>query len=188
MRSFITFIFIVSLFGACTSDSDPETNFLPIPLNLSFEVLHANGSSPVNNEMEISRNLILENGELVVPNNNELTWEPMGRITSQSIESGSILFGPSCFGNCEEEYRSYYIGTSNNNEDGSNETINETVYNFIRYSNGSNDTLRVNIIRTFEPNTQEINVSINGEEKTLYDPNGGFDNLFDTFSYIVIQK
>ncbi len=162
MKTYIlTLLFILTLVS-CQKEEEAAA---PIEYHLNFELLHQNGGSYNNGEVEITGNLGGRTLESLA--NGGFPFISLGKIHADYTQSQSkTLFGIPCFGtsSCYSDFIGLPFATGAEGRDtGAHEMWEKDGYWLMRYPNADIDTLRVHDVRTNDPYTRTFTFFFNGQ-------------------------
>ncbi len=170
MKNIVYIIVFALIYGCSTKDDNTDGSFPAMyPLNLSF----------------IDPNTVVEDGDLSISNSLQIDTDgnisppiefySLGMMESISTLPDIKLYGIDCGGgtDCPDGYTFFtYYGEPEPSDITGPTTIEKNIAYFIEQSNGNIDTLKIDVLQTFEPATLEVSMFLNETELEKFDING----------------
>ncbi|MFT7072142.1 MAG: hypothetical protein ACJAX3_001116 [Patiriisocius sp.] len=184
MKNLIYISILVSLLSYSNEDDSQTVGELGSIFFIAFSPASLDNSIP-NDVAEISNKLVkLENGQL----ENPISWGKLGISEGLSELYPETVYGVKCSENttCFGDYTNLEFYRSLEESPLESETIEKELYYLIKQVNNTVDTLRINVVQTYQPFTVDFTVDLNGEEidKIFYEVDG---LVYDEF-YVKVLK
>ncbi|CAM3335192.1 hypothetical protein [Aequorivita lipolytica] len=141
-----------------SSEGDPKI------YDLNFELLRSDGTVYEDDNLKISNEQELFNGQLHPIGNGELFWFDLGKLTIQSQNGDSILFGISCGENCNDYLPLPFASGAEGVDVNGPVPFEKDKYWLLRYANEDVDTLRVHDVQSINPYNRTFTFYVNEQQ------------------------
>ncbi len=158
MKTYILILTIGLTLLSCKKEDSPEG--IPKIYNLNFELLRGDGTTYEDDELQLTIEQELVNGQLQPVGGGEMVWFNLGKLEEVPQIEGTILFGISCGADCD--YLPVPFASSAEGVDVNGPVpFEKDKYWLLRYANEDVDTLRVHDVQSINPYNRAFTFFVN---------------------------
>lgn len=160
-------IFLIVAMGfsllSCEKENKPS-NGDPKIYNLNFELLRSDGTVYEDDNVQISGEQELFNGQLHPIGDGELFWFDLGKLIIEFQNGDFILFGISCGETCDDYLPLPFASGAEGVDVNGSVPFEKDKYWLLRYVNEDVDTLRIHDVQTINPYNRNFTFFVNEHE------------------------